>query len=298
MEKFDLKNYINGNKKLIDSKIDEFLKLKKPEILWESMRYTSLLDGKRLRPLLVLESTKACGGNIEDSIPTACAIEMLHAQSLIHDDLPCMDNDDFRRGKPTNHKVYGEALAILAGDALLAYAPYVISEFTPKNVKPEILLKVLNEFLKTAGPECLIGGQVVDIESENKEIDSETLKYIHTHKTGDIITFSAKAGAIISGADEKTINIFEKYGRLLGFSFQIADDILDVTSSLEELGKTPNKDLNSNKATYVKIFGLENSKKEVKTMVEEACILLEENNLATPALIGLAKQVYGKIKEN
>ncbi|MGN1153056.1 MAG: polyprenyl synthetase family protein, partial [Candidatus Gastranaerophilaceae bacterium] len=191
--------------KLVDEHLEKFMDIKYPESIFNSMKYTVTLPGKRLRPVMCLEACRFFGGNIEDAIPTACAIEMLHAQSLIHDDLPCMDNDDFRRGKPSNHKVFGEAIAVLAGDALLSYGPQLIIEKS-KNLSSDVILKVLNEYTKIAGAYGLIAGQVVDIESENKNItDSETLEFIHTHKTADLFRLALKSGAIIAGADENGI---------------------------------------------------------------------------------------------
>ncbi|MDD3150242.1 MAG: polyprenyl synthetase family protein [Candidatus Gastranaerophilales bacterium] len=294
----DLKTCIEENKHLINKHLDEYLEIRYPDIIWESMRYTVLLDGKRLRPLLVLETVKACGGKIENAIPTACAIEMLHAQSLIHDDLPCMDNDDLRRGKLTNHKVFGEAIATLAGDALLSFAPQVIIQKTPTAVKNEIILKILEEFLITAGALSLIGGQVVDIQSENKKIDKETLNYIHSHKTGDLIRFSTRAGAIFAEAPENIVKVFDEFGRLIGYAFQIADDILDIISSADELGKTTGKDEKSQKSTYPKLYGLENSITEVKNLCKQAKNVLINNNIATPVLIQLTENIMIKSEKD
>jgi len=227
------------------------------------MRYSVLADGKRLRPLLMLESTRICGGKIENVLPTACVLEMLHAQSLIHDDLPCMDNDDYRRGKLTNHKVYGEAIAVLAGDALLSYAPHVIIKYTPDNIDKNTLLKVLEEFLYAAGPMGIVGGQVVDIKSEKKEIDLATFNYILAHKTGELFKFAMRAGALLSGASEEILSALSSYGKTIGYAFQIADDILDVTGTPEQLGKTPGKDKNSGKNTHVFLYGWKNPKKNL-----------------------------------
>jgi len=206
--------------KLIDENLDRFLEEKYPEDIFKSMRYSVLAKGKRLRPVMCLEACRVFGANIEDAVPTACAIEMLHAQSLIHDDLPCMDNDDFRRGVPTNHKVFGEATAVLAGDALLTFAPQLILQKS-KNLDDKIKLKLVEEYCIAAGAYGLIAGQIVDIASEGKQISAETLEFIHTHKTADLFKLSLKSGAIIAGANEEQISSMEKIGQKLGFAFQI-----------------------------------------------------------------------------
>ncbi len=259
--------------KLIDENLDKFLEVKYPEDIFNSMRYSVLAGGKRLRPVMCLETCRIFGGNIEDAIPTACAIEMLHAQSLIHDDLPCMDNDDYRRGKLTNHKVYGEATAVLAGDALLSFAPQLIIQKS-KNLSDKAKLRVLEEYCIAAGAHGLIAGQIVDIESEGKEISPETLEFIHTHKTADLFKLALKAGAIIADADDEQIDAMNEFGQKLGFAFQICDDILDETSSFEELGKTLGKDKEAGKSTYTALFGLEKARAEVSCLLDAACAII------------------------
>lgn len=263
--------------KQIDENLDRFLEEKYPEEIFKSMRYSVLAGGKRLRPVLCLETCRVFGGNIEDAMPTACAIEMLHAQSLIHDDLPCMDNDDFRRGKPTNHKVFGEATAVLAGDALLTFAPQLIIQ--KSNLSTEIKLKLVEEYCIAAGAYGLIAGQIVDIASEGKQISAETLEFIHTHKTADLFKVSLKSGAIIAGASEDKIKLMEKIGQKLGFAFQICDDILDETSTFEEMGKTLGKDKQANKPTYTAIFGLEKARSEVKFLLENVCDMMSKHEI-------------------
>ena len=230
---------MNDYIELVNKKLEEFMPVLYPEDIFKSMKYTVLLPGKRLRPVMCLESCRMFGGNIEDAIPTACAIEMLHAQTLIHDDLPCMDNDDFRRGKPTNHKVFGEANAVLAGDALLTFAPQTILK-NSKNLGCEKLIKIMEEYFHAAGAYGVIAGQVVDIESEKNypENAQETLEYIHTHKTADLFKLALRAGAIIADASDKEIEAITEFGQNMGVAFQIADDILDETSTFEEMGKT------------------------------------------------------------
>ena len=264
--------------KLIDENLDKFLPIEYRNEIFESMRYSVLAGGKRLRPVMCLEACRIFGGNIQDALATACAIEMLHAQSLIHDDLPCMDNDDFRRGKPTNHKVYGEATAVLAGDALLSFAPQLIIQKS-KNLSAETKLKLVEEFCIAAGAYGIIAGQVVDIDSEGKKITPETLEFIHTHKTADLFKCALKCGAIVAGANEKQIKAMENFGQKLGFAFQICDDILDETSTFEELGKTLGKDKDANKPTYTAIFGLDKSRREVGCLLDETYAIMSEYDI-------------------
>lgn len=266
-----MKEYI----KLIDENLDKFLPIEYPQEIFESMRYSVLAGGKRLRPVMCLEACRLFGGKIEDAIATACAIEMLHAQSLIHDDLPCMDNDDFRRGKPTNHKVYGEATAVLAGDALLSFAPQLIIQKS-KNLSAETKLKLVEEFCIAAGAYGIIAGQVVDIDSEGKEITPETLEFIHTHKTADLFKCALKSGAIVAGASQEQIDAMEVFAQKLGFAFQICDDILDETSTFEELGKTLGKDKEAGKPTYTAIFGLDKARETVSCLLDDACAIISQ----------------------
>ena len=262
----------------VDKALDEYLEIKYPEDIFKSMKYTVTLPGKRLRPVMCLEACRIFGGNVDDALPTACAIEMLHAQSLIHDDLPCMDNDDFRRGKPSNHKVFGEAVAVLAGDALLSFAPQLIIEKS-KNLSSETIIKVLHEYTQTAGAYGLIAGQVVDIESENKGIKNpEVLDFIHTHKTADLFRLSLKAGAIIAGADNNALEEMDNLAQKFGLAFQIYDDILDEISSFEEMGKTVGKDKNSNKLTYVSLYGLEKAEEKLNILFNEVYDIINKYN--------------------
>ncbi len=289
--KQQFENYI----KLIELKLDEFLPVKYPQEIWESMRYSLLAGGKRLRPILCLETCKVLCGGYEQAIPTACAIEMLHTQSLIHDDLPCMDNDDYRRGKLTNHKKFSESTAVLAGDALLSFAPQIIIQKTPESVAAQTVLKVLEEFLVSAGAEKLIAGQVVDIDSEGKQIDKKTLTFIHENKTGALFKLSIRAGAILGNADEKTIQALTMFAEKLGLAFQIMDDILDVTSTLEELGKTPGKDALEEKATYVSLYGLDEAKNQVASLCGSACDILKENNIESNILTGIVESISERV---
>ena len=275
---------------LVDKKLDEYLTISYPENIFKSMKYTVTLPGKRLRPVMCLEACRIFGGDIKTALPTACAIEMLHAQSLIHDDLPCMDNDDFRRGKPSNHKVFGEAIAVLAGDALLSYAPQTIIE-NSKNLSSDVLIRVLHEFVCSAGVYQLIGGQVADIQSENanwnvldgKEViegktKAETLLFIHTNKTAVLFKLALKAGAIIAGASDTHVIEMETLGQKFGLAFQIYDDIMDEISTFEEMGKTLGKDKNSGKLTYVTLFGLEKSKIKVHELIKSCHEITDKYN--------------------
>ena len=287
-----LQNY----KELITKKLDEYIPKGYPKSIFESMRYSVLSDGKRIRPILAIEVFKLFSENIEEIIPTACAIEMLHAQSLIHDDLPCMDNDDFRRGKPTNHKVFGEAIATLAGDALLSFAPQIIIQKTPSSVPKDKILRILDEFLQTAGAYGIIAGQVVDIESEGKEVDKATLNFIHKHKTADMFKLPVRAGAILGGATEEQIEELTIFAKKIGLAFQIADDILDETSTLETLGKTPGKDKIAGKATYPTIYGFNEAKKTLHSLIEQSCAIIEKSNYKSDLLIYITKLIETRIR--
>lgn len=266
--------------KLVDEKLNEYMPIKYPETIFKAMKYTVTLEGKRLRPIMCLETARLLGGNIESALPCACAIEMLHAQSLIHDDLPCMDNDDFRRGKPSNHKVFGEANAVLAGDALLTFAPQLIIEKST-DLTTEQILKLVHEFVKFAGANSLIAGQVVDIESEGGKFErnaDETLDFIHNNKTASLFRLAVRSGAIVANAADEVINEFDKFAQSFGLAFQIYDDIMDEISSFEEMGKTIGKDKNSGKLTYVSLYGLENSKEKFISHIDTCYDIIKKYN--------------------
>lgn len=272
-----MENYI----KLVDEKLDEYLGVQYPEEIFESMRYTVLLPGKRLRPVLCLESCRIFGGNIESALPTACAIEMLHAQSLIHDDLPCMDNDDFRRGKPSNHKVFGEAVAVLAGDALLTFAPQLIIE--KSSLPADVTLRIVKEYCQAAGAYGLIAGQIVDIQPSSA--GPSTLDFIQTHKTAVLFKLALRTGAIAAGAPDDKIAAMTEFGQKLGTAFQIADDILDETSTFEQMGKTLGKDKDANKLTAVSLYGLESAKQKLCALIDECFTLLKEHNIRSDIFV-------------
>lgn len=244
----------------VDSALDAYLPEKNNAqgIIYTAMRYSLFAGGKRLRPILMLETAKMCGGDEKTVMPFACAMEMIHTYSLIHDDLPAMDNDDLRRGMPTSHIKFGEATAILAGDALLNKAFEIVSAVG--NGSAELTLKAMSELAKSSGTEGMIGGQVIDMESEGKDISLDELRRLHLLKTGAIIRSSCRIGAVLSGASETEISAVDEFAANLGVAFQIRDDILDVEGSEEELGKPIGSDAEQEKNTYVKLVGLEKSK--------------------------------------
>lgn len=266
---FDFGAYLKASRERIEVALDASLGPEEPESLREAMRYSLLAGGKRLRPILCLAACELAGGAVETALPTAVALEMVHTMSLIHDDLPAMDNDDLRRGRPTSHKMFGEAMAVLAGDALLTRAFEMVSQRSP-GVSAERLLAVVGELSLASGAPGLVGGQVVDLESEGKDVDLNTLEYIHLHKTGALLRACVVCGALVGGAAEDLLAALRVYARGIGLAFQIIDDILDVTASSEVLGKTAGKDLTADKTTYPKLLGLEESRKRAEALVSEA----------------------------
>ena len=268
-------------KALVDEHLMDFI----PNIdnksisLYESMKYSLTAGGKRVRPVMLLAACEFAGGNIMEALPYACAIEYIHTYSLIHDDLPAMDNDDLRRGLPTNHKVYGEALAILAGDGLLNCAFEAVTKDmmlyfdSPEKIKKRI--KAANEIAKGAGCRGMIAGQVSDMEAENAPASSELLEYIHLNKTGALFTAAIKAGLYLGNPTPEMLSDFSKYSESLGLAFQIADDILDVTGTTEELGKEAGSDQKQNKNTYISINGLEAAKARLEELTTTALNSIE-----------------------
>ena len=269
--------YLSQGKEFIDAAICGYLpeETSYPESIHKSMLYSVLAGGKRLRPVLVIAAVEAVGGNREDILPFAVAVEYIHTYTLIHDDLPALDNDDLRRGKPTNHKVFGEAIAILAGDALLTQAFYLMTHSGLMSaIPPEKLLQAAHDMTVAIGTSGMIGGQVVDIESEGKSIDAETLEYIHIHKTGCLIKACIRAGAILSQAEADQLEALSNYGAHIGLAFQIVDDILDITSDESLLGKDIGSDVDKEKATYPALYGLDESKKKAEKLVDEGITCL------------------------
>jgi geranylgeranyl diphosphate synthase type II len=240
------------------------------------MRYSIFAGGKRIRPILMIAACESVGGDPERVMSAACAMEMIHTYSLIHDDLPAMDDDDFRRGRPTNHKVFGEATAILAGDALLTEAFILLSNpEANREIDPEIIRRVVHTIARCAGSLGMVGGQVVDMESEGKKIDFPTLEYIHTHKTGALILASIQAGALIGGADDRAFAALTRYGEAAGLAFQVADDILDVVGDQAQLGKDVGSDQARGKATYVALLGLEEARRRALELRDVALTALD-----------------------
>ncbi|AKG24055.1 geranylgeranyl diphosphate synthase CrtE [Calothrix sp. 336/3] len=285
---FELISYLKERQKLCEKALDIAVPLGYPDKIYESMRYSLLAGGKRIRPILCLATCEMLGGSVDMAMPTACAMEIIHTMSLIHDDLPAMDNDDYRRGKLTNHKVYGENIAILAGDALLAFAFEHIAAKT-QQVPAERVLKVVAHLAKACGADGLVGGQVVDLESEGKTDTSlETLDYIHTHKTGALLEACVVCGGVIAGASPENLQRLSTYAKNIGLAFQIIDDILDITATQEQLGKTAGKDLQAQKVTYPSLWGIEESQKQAQKLIDAACEELAPFGEAAKPLIALA----------
>jgi geranylgeranyl diphosphate synthase type II len=275
---WSLDTYLKTRLQMVETALDAYLPnaATLPGSLHDSMRYSVFAGGKRIRPVLMAAACEAVGGRPEDILPAAAAMEMIHSYSLIHDDLPAMDDDDLRRGKPTNHKVYGEAIAILAGDGLLTEAFILLSN-------PQVLqavsasdrLEIIHQLSRAAGSLGMVGGQVVDMESEGEQIDLPTLEYIHTHKTGALILAAIEIGAIVGGADEEQRRALHRYGEAAGLAFQVADDILDIVADQSLLGKDVGSDQERGKATYPAILGLEGARQRARDLRDMAFSALE-----------------------
>ena len=263
-----MKEYLKERRTLVDLAIKDYLdELKYPNVIAEGMRYTVLNGGKRLRPILLLMTLDLLEVREKKGIPMSVAIELIHSYSLVHDDLPALDNDDYRRGKFSTHKKFGEAEGILIGDALLTHSFNLI---TREKIDPSKIVELIRLTSNYAGINGMIGGQMVDIESEGREIDLPTLQYIHTHKTGKLLMLPIECACIIAGIDSKKRDILKKYAELIGLAFQIKDDILDVEGTFEEIGKPVGSDVELDKSTYPSIFGMEKTKEILKIKVEEA----------------------------
>jgi geranylgeranyl diphosphate synthase type II len=274
---FDLKNYLSSSRALVDEALSEYLPSEKsdPAILHKAMRYSVFCGGKRLRPILALTAADVCGGDIRDAMPAACALEMIHTFSLIHDDLPALDNDDLRRGRPTCHKVFGEAMAILAGDALFAMGYETITRHTA-NIGPEALANVLKTISIAVGSHGMVGGQVADLENEgNSNLDIQTIQSIHARKTGALLKASLLSGAIVASATPAQHAALEIYGEKIGLAFQIADDLLDILGDEQILGKPIGSDEKNQKATYPKLLGIDGAKEAARRATDEALSALE-----------------------
>ena len=248
----------------------ELQELSYPETIAKGMEYAVLNGGKRLRPFLLFATLELLNENINKGVKSAIALEMIHSYSLVHDDLPALDNDDYRRGKLTTHKVFGEAEGILIGDSLLTYAFYVLSQKNIQFLSSEQIVNIISKTSEYAGINGMIGGQMIDIQSENKKIDLETLKYIHSHKTGKLIKLPIEIACIIANVEKDKKEVLEEYANLIGLAFQVKDDILDVEGTFEDLGKPVGSDVDLHKATYPSILGMEESKKILNDTVEKA----------------------------
>ena len=275
MAGFDIKEYLKEKKEHVDRALEGILhgEGEFPQNLHKAMRYSVFAGGKRIRPVLLIASAESVGGSMKSVTNVACAVELIHTYSLIHDDLPSMDNDDLRRGKPTNHKVFGEAAAILAGDALLTLAFDILAQGNKDNAGNA--LTVIHEIAKAAGSTGMVGGQAVDIESEGRECSLPLLEYIHIHKTGALIRASVRAGAILSSASSQQLDALTRYGKAVGLAFQIADDMLDVDGSQESTGKTVGGDAKKKKATYPRVMGINESKMRAKELIDIAMDSIE-----------------------
>ncbi len=292
-----LPGFYEEQRQRVEEALEEWLPASEdePQILTEAVRYSVLNGGKRLRGVLVLEAGRLAGRDDEVTAGLAALIEMIHAYSLVHDDLPAMDDDDYRRGKPANHKKFGEDIAILAGDALLTRAFYVLGHLSAPGEELPVarLLEVLTEHIGVQG---LIGGQILDITAADREADLEQLKAIHRWKTGALITVSLLLGGIAGGANEELLKGLRRFGELIGHAFQIKDDLLDVTADFEKLGKEPGADERAGKLTYPALLGVEKSQQRARQLIEEACRMLDEVTTAGGRLNELARFVISREK--
>ena len=289
---FDLQSYLEYKRASINAALDAALPPagEPPEKLHEAMRYSVMAPGKRLRPTLVIAAAEAVGGLAANVMPAACALECIHVFSLIHDDLPCMDNDDFRRGLPTSHKVYGEALALLAGDALLTLAFQLVAE-NAHSVGPERLLAVILLMAEATGTRGMVGGQVVDMESQGVSVSLGRLQYMHSRKTGALMTASVEAGALLAGASAGELSLLRAYGSHIGLAFQIADDILDITGNEALIGKHVGSDQERDKATYPRLLGLDASRQAARVEVDAALDCLRTFGACAEPLRAVARYI-------
>jgi geranylgeranyl diphosphate synthase type II len=290
----DLRLYLKTRQKTIERALDGYLPKAtvKPVTIHRAMRYSLFAGGKRLRPILCLASAEACGGSVDHALPLACAIECIHTYSLVHDDLPSMDNDDFRRGRPTCHKVFGEGIAVLAGDALLTVAFEIVSRAGA--TRRYDLTTLLAEVAVAAGSRKLIAGQVADLEAEGKKATRAQLRYIHENKTAAILTSAVRLGVMSANGTPKQLAAISTFGRALGLAFQIVDDVLDVTQTTEKLGKSAGKDIAAQKATYPAVIGLEKSRAEARGLTRKAHQALEAFGRKAKALRELASYLLAR----
>ncbi|HDR7852301.1 (2E,6E)-farnesyl diphosphate synthase [Bacillus cereus group sp. LD113LC] len=263
--------FLKESKTFVEEKLVSYAnELQCPNVLREAMAYSLEAGGKRLRPLLLFATLQAFGKEKNLGVGAACALEMIHTYSLVHDDLPCMDDDDLRRGKPTNHKVFGEAMAVLAGDGLLTYAFQVIMAYEQKEISAEKKVRLVLELAKAAGPEGMVGGQVADMEAEGEQLTIDELEYIHKHKTGKLLEFAVLAGSILSNATEEQEEKLLEFAKYIGLAFQIRDDILDVEGTEEEIGKPIGSDVSNEKSTYTTLFTVDRAKDILEETIAKA----------------------------
>ncbi len=294
----DITSYLSKRKAIIDKTLDKLVPSAKmfPTSIHEAMRYSLFAGGKRVRPILAIAAAEALGARTSGLLPLAGSLELIHTYSLIHDDLPAMDDDDFRRGRPTCHKVYGEAVAILAGDGLLNMAFEVLSDpRRAKAVPANRLIAIIKEISAASGVLGMVGGQVVDMESEGREIDFPTLEYIHTHKTGALIRAAVRVGALYAKASERRLRALTRYGELAGLAFQIVDDILDITGKREEIGKDIGSDLKKGKRTFPSFYGLEESRLRAGEVADKAIYALRDFDRKADPLRELAKYIVQRV---
>jgi len=294
----DIKAYLSSKKSLVDKTLDTLVPSAKmfPTSVHEAMRYSLFAGGKRVRPILAIAAAEALGAKTSGLLPLAGSLELIHTYSLIHDDLPAMDDDDFRRGRPTCHKEYGEAVAILAGDGLLNMAFEVLSD--PRRIEAvsgKRLIAIIREIGTASGVLGMVGGQVADMESEGKDVDLPTLEYIHTHKTGALIRASVRVGALYAKAGKRQFAALTRYGELVGLAFQIADDILDLTGNQKELGKDVGSDLKKGKKTFPSFYGLAESRKRAVEVADKAVASLQGFGRAADPLRELAKYIVNRV---
>jgi len=293
----ELKGYIEERVQWVDAALDHYLPAEDrlPVSLHQAMRYSVFAGGKRIRPVLMAAACEAVGGTAAMILPAACAMEMIHTYSLIHDDLPAMDDDDFRRGRPTNHKVFGEAIAILAGDALLTQAFALLSDTKqPENLDLSRRLRAIGIVATAAGSLGMVGGQVVDMEAEGKPAELAMVDYIHTHKTGALILASIQVGALFGNADEDAFSALTRYGEAIGLAFQIADDILDIVGEQEVIGKDVGSDQGRGKATYPALYGVEQSRRRAVELRDMAVESLARFGSAAQPLRAIAHYVVDR----
>jgi geranylgeranyl diphosphate synthase type II len=284
----DIKSYLREKRELVESFLESYFETPlKPSVLYESMKYSMLAGGKRIRPVLCLAAYEAFGGDPRDVLRQACSIEFIHTYSLIHDDLPAMDNDDLRRGKPTNHIVFGEAMAILAGDALLTEAFRIFSD--NKKIPPESMRAGIYELSFAAGVMGMVAGQAQDILSENSRPDEETVHFIHRNKTAALIRGSVRIGAILAGVGDPDITSCTTFGENIGLAFQIIDDILDIEASTEVLGKPSGSDLQKQKMTYPSVFGIARSRERALKLIDDAIDSIKKIQGNAQSLVGIAE---------